>query len=257
MPGLWRNLLFNLLVLVFAGCASRAQIVRSYSPAVQQPKVLVVVLDGAGGYPSAYLAIRDMIQCLGLPIQVESIRWGHGDGRFIADETDVCYARQAGQQLAQEIQFLRGQYPSIPLIMVSHSAGAAPSLACAESLPPNTINRLILLAPAVSSTYDIRRALVGCKTGIDVFYSERDWFYLGIGMKILGTTDGKREVPAGRAGFSLPADCSPDTALFSKLRQYRWNSSMTWTGHTGGHTGTYRPLFLKTQIIPLIWSSTN
>ncbi len=88
---------------------------------------------------------------------------------------------------------------------------------------------------------------------MDVFTSERDWFYLGLGVGLFGTTDGKRDVAAGRAGFVIPDSTVPGAELYNRLRQHPWDESVCWTGHDGGHTGTYKQVFLRTQIVPLLW----
>ncbi len=253
MAGLRLNPAIDLLILGLAGCASGPEVSRSWSPPPSTPpQLLLVVLDGAGGYPSAYNAITEAVREQGLPIQIESVRWGHSHGRFIADQTDADFAFAAGQQLATQLQPLRDRYPSLPLVIVAHSAGTAPALACAEALPANSIERMIFMAPAVSNRYDLRRALKATRNGIDVFYSERDWFYLGIGIVLLGTTDGKRDVAAGRTGFVFPSPGTPEAAVYSKLHQYRWDPSLSWTGNTGQHNGAYRQVFLRTQVLPLI-----
>ena len=67
----------------------------------------------------------------------------------------------------------RQAYPGRKVYLVGHSAGCAVVLAAAERLPTDSVDRLILLAPSVCVTYDLRPALRTVRCGIDVFYSDR------------------------------------------------------------------------------------
>jgi hypothetical protein len=124
--------------------------------------------------------------------------------------------------------------------------------AAAESLPPDSLDRIVLLAPAVSSCYDLRRALASARRGVDAFTSDRDWFWLGVGTAVAGTPDGRRGLVAGRAGFFPPVLWPGEEALASRLRQYPWTRDLAWTGNHGGHTGTIGPVFLRSCVLPLI-----
>ena len=84
---------------------------------------------------------------------------------------------------------------------VAHSAGSLVALTAVEAAPPGSVDRLILLAPAVSSEYDLRPALGNVRQGIDVLRSYRDQWYLGVGAYLVGTTDRRWEAAAGRVGF--------------------------------------------------------
>src|SRR5947207_2649584 len=83
------------------------------------------------------------------------------------------------------------------------------SPAAAEFLPPDSVERVVLLAPSVSAEYDLGPALACAREGIDVFHSGRDRAYLGLGVRLLGTADRHWSDAAGRVGFRVPAAC-PD-----------------------------------------------
>jgi len=92
--------------------------------------------------------------------------------------------------------------------------------------------------------------------GIDAFISNRDWCCLGLGTLLTGTTDRCWLTgAAGKTGFQ-PIIASPqDEALYAKLRQYPWEPSLIWTGHRGGHYGSYQPGFLRAFVLPLFQES--
>ena len=125
-------------------------------------------------------------------------------------------------------------------------------LAAAEGLPPGSVERIILLAPAVSTDYNLRPALRTACKGIDVFYSERDTLALGLGVGIVGTTDRRWSPAAGRVGFQPCPQTTEDAILFGKLRQHPWDPTVIWTGNNGGHYATYQPCYLRYYVLPLL-----
>jgi pimeloyl-ACP methyl ester carboxylesterase len=137
----------------------------------------------------------------------------------------------------------------MPVHVIAHSAGCAVALSAAESVPVNSLARLVLLAPSVSEGYDLRPALAGAAGGIDAFISDRDRFWLGFGTGLVGTSDGLRQAAAGRVGFDPPAD-----ALAERLRQHPWDASVAWTGNAGGHADTLRQAYLRAYVFPLLLS---
>jgi hypothetical protein len=239
------------ILALAAGCAEipKREARTAWRPVAYQG--VVFVADGAGNWQGTSLALRDTLEETGVPLRVETFPWSHGNGRFIADQVDEEYARSQGQCLARQVAQLRQSAPSQRIYLVAHSAGAQVVLAAAEALPPGSVERIILLAPAVSSAYDVRPALCCARQGLDVFYSRRDIGWLGIGTYIVGTSDRYWEPAAGRIGFAFQA-CSPqDAALQAKLRQHPWDASVEWTGHRGGHYGCNSPCYLRAYVAPL------
>ena len=163
------------------------------------------------------------------------------------------HSRAKGKQLAQLILAYKKQHPETPIYLIAHSAGTSVVLSAAEMLPPDSIERMILLAPAVSSTRNLRGVLRATRLGVDVFYSNADWWYLGMAVTVIGTSDRHWiTAAAGRVGFEPIIGCPEDGLLYEKLRQYPWDNSLSWTGHKGGHYGAYQPGFLKLCVLPLL-----
>jgi len=212
----------------------------------------VFVADGAGGFLEASDSLRRALAEEGRPLCVETFYWSHGTGRILADQIDAGHARQEGQQLACQIAAYRQRAPQSEIYLVGHSAGTGVALAAAEGLPPGSVDRIVLLAPAVSREYDLRPALRTARGGIDVFVSQRDVGYLGLATAVLGTADRTWSSAAGRVGFRPQVVCPEDFSLFAKLRQHPWNPCVEWTGNHGGHYGTYEPRFLHAYVLPLL-----
>ena len=240
-----------LLALVTCGCATaRPQVCAM--PARGPVLGVVFVVEGAGNYPVIATNLRDAILEQQLPLKLEEFEWSHGPGSFLADQMDYAYVRAEGHQLAARIAAFRQSCPERKVYVVAHSAGSAVVLAAAESLLPGSLDRMVLVAPAVSADYDLRPALRCCRQGLDVFTSSRDTFYLGIGVAILGTTDRQWTDAAGRLGFRPIIATSEDAALYGKLRQHPWDGCVAWTGNTGGHAGGCRRAYLKAYVLPLL-----
>jgi pimeloyl-ACP methyl ester carboxylesterase len=136
--------------------------------------------------------------------------------------------------------------------LLGYSTGSAVVLAAAELLPRGSIDHIILLAPSVCASHDLRPALGTARDGIDVFYSNDDRIILGAGMKILGTAEGGCRQAAGQSGFKPVIVCPGDAALYSKLRQHEWDPVVAWTGNDGGHYGSNQPDFLRVYVLPLL-----
>jgi hypothetical protein len=240
-----------LLLPLLSGCAAAPPRVECYAPPVAARGV-VFVIDGAGGPGNAGRSLSAAVAEAGLPLGVRVFHWGHGWGLGLADVLDVGHSRRQGARLAEEVRRCQAARPDLPVSLVAYSAGTAVALAAAERLPPDSLACVVLLAPAVSAGYDLRPALVRARGGIDVFTSERDRFWLGVGTAVVGTADGRADAAAGRVGFRPPALCPAEAALAGRLRQHPWDPCVAWTGHEGGHAGSLRLGYLRAYVLPLL-----
>jgi hypothetical protein len=167
--------------------------------------------------------------------------------------SDLCshgYQKTKGQELAAVLLAHREACPAGKLYLVCHSSGAAVGLAAVNCLPPDCLDGIILLAPAVSSHYDLRPALRSSRGGIDVFYSTKD--IVSYALALTGTTDGYHQFSAGCLGFHATGCCPEDQALYGRLRQCAWDKSMCQAGHKGGHFGCTGTEFMSAYVVPLL-----
>jgi pimeloyl-ACP methyl ester carboxylesterase len=214
---------------------------------------LVVVVDGAGGFEASSKTLYRVVREDWAPVDVRSFRWTHGYFRIAADQMHAAHLRHEAQLLANFVLACRQANPQQPVFLFGHSAGCGLVLGAAEHLPPGTLEGIVLLAPAVYTGHDLRPALASSCRGIDVFISHRDWPCLCLGTLLAGTTDRYFTVAtAGRIGFQTILDGPDDALLYAKLRHHSWDPSMRWTGHDGGHYGSYQPGFLRYFVAPLL-----
>lgn len=239
-------------VLVLAGgCASSRQPVPPCGCVAPNADV-VFVADGSGDYRTTSTALCEAVRACAAPLRVETFVWSHGYGRMLADHVDRCNQLDEGRRLAAFVAAAKEGCPERAVYLVAHSSGSAVVLSAAEAAPPGSIERIVLLAPAVSNEYDLRPALRTCRQGIDVFVSRRDVGALAIGTTIFGTADRRRLPAAGRVGFCPLLTCPGDELLYAKLRIHPWDPAVEWTGNRGSHYGTLGQGYMRAYVLPLL-----
>lgn len=213
---------------------------------------VLFVADGAGDFRACSEAVRITARADGWPLEVKTYPWSHGYLRSAADHLEYSYARDRGRELAERVLIQKRERPDLPVSLLGHSDGSGVVLAAAENLPPETIDRVVLLAPSVSTDYDLRPALRAVRHGLDVFWSPQDRVWCGAFAQIAGTqNDFENGRAAGRHGFDTANICPEDLPLYSKLHQYEWNRTIAQTGNNGDHFGGYAPGHLRKFILPL------
>jgi hypothetical protein len=212
----------------------------------------VYCADGSGGPGGTTAVLQDVVAQAKAPLHVDMVEWSHGRGRYLSDHLHWKNIERAGERLAQQTIAMRQRYPNKRICYVGQSAGCAVVLVAAEQVPAGCVDRVVLLASSVSTRYDVRPALQRSREGIDNFSSRDDWFVLGLGMALSGTTDRDLAPASGRVGFRQYAQSPQDRALYAKLREHPWDSSVSWTGNTGGHFGPSNPNHLNEVVIPML-----
>ena len=226
---------------------------RSQQPDAPDARPLVWVLDGAGDLKGCSNALSPAIAVVGQPVEMALFSWSHGYRRMFLDQTDTSHARAQGAKLAQAILERKMHEPGRRVVVVAHSAGCAVALAACDLLPMDAVDRVVLLAPSVSTGYDIRPSLWSAKEGVDVFCSRKDWVALGFVVRVVGTTDNFWSgSAAGRLGFKPKKTNVLADLEAARLRQHFWSPEVAWTGHTGGHHGMFAPDFIQTYLVPLM-----
>lgn len=246
-----KRIVFVGALLFAAGCAASRQSVPPCG-CVAPDADIVFVADGSGDYRTASKVLCEAVNACAAPLRVETFVWSHGYRRMFIDHVDHCNHIQEGQRLAAIIAGIRQNSPTRGVYLLAHSSGAAVVLAAAEAAPPASIERIVLLAPAVAHNYDLRLALRAVRQSIDVFISRRDIGALAFGTGIAGTADRRRSAAAGRVGFTPLVTCPGDELLYTKLRTHPWDPSVAWTGNRGSHYGTLEAGYMRAYVLPLL-----
>ena len=108
---------------------------------------LVWVVDGAGDLRGCSNALTQANLQAGSPVEVATFAWSHGSRRLLLDQIDAAHAREQGRRLAAEIRARQAREPGRRMVVVAHSAGAAVALAAGDNLPPDSVDRVVIMAP--------------------------------------------------------------------------------------------------------------
>jgi len=209
---------------------------------IDKPMV-VFTIDGVGSSGVMPATTRLAIKLAGGDHDVRHFVWGHGFGRLFADirDREHMYAKAANLALTIEELYLSGRRVSL----VAKSGGTGVALKALELLPPDSVETVILLAPAVSPSFDLHPALRAVKTKIYSFNSSFDLFWLGLCTSVVCTADGVRTKAAGCVGFQ-------NASQYEKLEEINWSPLMMRSLHFGTHFGTSMYPFLRTYVVPLL-----
>jgi pimeloyl-ACP methyl ester carboxylesterase len=219
---------------------------------ISAPLNIAFVADGAGNYQLASKMLRTAAAEAGAPIEVDTFVWSHGYKMIFADQMDLAHAKDQGRILAAVVAVYHQQHSQTRIHLVGHSAGSMVVLEAAANLPPATVNSIVLLAPSVSSDYDIRPALRCVREGVEVYYSSQDWVYLGFCTNLIGCADRHFGGASGRYGFSLLVESPRDELLLERLHQHPWQPDDRQLGNDGGHYGAYQIDYLKARVLPVL-----
>jgi alpha-beta hydrolase superfamily lysophospholipase len=204
---------------------------------VLAPKPTVWIVDGAGGSAGCSTHFHAANRSAGAPFAVRVFPWHHESQRYAPDQRDGAHARAMGERLAAAIRAESGP----PLRVVAFSAGVAVALAAAERLPAGSLQRIVLLAPSVTSRYPLDTPARAAIDGVDVFVSSRDVWVQRTAVRLFGAADRRHGIGAGLNGFdSVPAN----------VRQQAWRPEWKALGHDGGHFGAHAPEFLRAVVFP-------
>jgi len=235
--------------------------VRGNEAADSRRQGLVLVADGVGGFDICGTALRYVLAAEGLNYAIHVFPWGHGFGRWFADLTNVSNRDLKAALLADQVRQFRASQPNDPVFLIAKSGGSGVVAKALEQLEEQSVERAILLAPALSPGYDLTTALRALRSEMVVFWSPLDLFIAGAGTRVFGTVDRVRTASAGLVGFRIPAPRAgsgshPDNQ-YAKLRQVRWIPRMAASGYLGGHLGPDSPVFLKNYVVPLLRTGTD
>lgn len=214
---------------------------------------ILILLDGVGGWLAAPLIIQRTLRRRGAAVRCIIHNWHRGvPGNFLSDLMVRRKNEIQAVQVARLVLRLRRENPDTPLHLLGHSGGAALAVFAAQRLPcPGVLNRLILVAAALSPRFNLSEALAR----VDRCYacmSRKDWAILGLGTRLLGTVDRRFVGSAGWRGFQRPEGWNDrQEEAYRKLRQISWRDEFRRLGHSGGHNGWLHPNFIANHL-PLL-----
>ena len=125
---------------------------------------LVLVVDGVGGLELCGTALRYVVGAERLPYVIHIFSWGHGVGRWYADLTNAVNRDTKARLVADAIERYKLNWAGDPVFLVAKSGGSGVVVKALEFLDKMTVERVVLLAPALSPAYDLSGALAPSAT---------------------------------------------------------------------------------------------
>jgi hypothetical protein len=220
------------------------------SPPPTKPGV-VFVIGGVGGWDPLPRSCELVFPLANVPHKICDFVWTHGWGRMFADLQDTPHLIARADELAGMILQFKEAEPDRPVYVVAKSGGVGLALLAADRLPPETLERMVLISAAVSPEFDLRPALRATRGAIVSFWSRMDVVILGLGTWKFGTVDRVRGPGAGRTGFRPPPDLDDEgRELYRRLVEIHWHPRMILQGYFGFHSGNSLPGFIAFEVAP-------
>lgn len=211
---------------------------------------LVVLLPGVEGNTWQLTGTVNGLHDAGLDREIDIIPWGSPPLHSIQNLTNYPENQKRAQRIATRIADYYREFPDQPVTLIGFSGGGGLAVMAAEVLPNDvSLDRLILIGAAVAPDHDLAGVISRCKRGVINFYSEADWFILGVGTQVFGTIDRKNTSSAGHIGF---LDGEGKLRESSGLTQIAWELAWMKTGHDGGHIGWLARNWARDYLAPAI-----
>ena len=146
--------------------------------------------------------------------------------------------------IAGEIAAWRRAHPREPFYLVGYSGGGGMATLITAALPDGvSIDRLILVAPAISPDYPLATAVLPHVREFVVNYSSDRDLQVGWGTETFGTIDRKNTASAGAIGFARADD---------RVLEYRWTTADEPFGHPGNHLAYLNQRWQAAKLLPAL-----
>lgn len=207
---------------------------------------LLLVLGGIEG-PSPYNhAMACGVLRSGYRGSVTRFGWNRGVPflRSLVNLMSRRHHQQQTERLVTRIVSYKFQYPNAPVNLIAQSGGCWIVLKALERLPPDVrVHSAILIAPSMSPEYDTALAASKCAHGLVSIGGPGDFFFLGLGTTLFGTSDRVHTPSAGWVGWHH------HPLGFSEVR---WHPSWVRHGYFGNHTSSSARAYIERVVAPLI-----
>jgi pimeloyl-ACP methyl ester carboxylesterase len=249
----------SLLSAATAGCFHDPFVdTKQYRTPARYQRGLTIILPGIEGRSYLNENVASGLGKGGVPGAIEIYDWTLGGTvTWLPNLRLLSHNRAEAAKIAEKIVTYQNAYPGKPVSLVGHSGGGGVAVLALESLPPERkIALAMLLAPALSRDYDLRKALSRTDAGIWNYYSHADMGFLGLGTTVFGNIDGGHGPAAGAFGFIEPWGMDrADRALYGRmLHQQAWSPQMAEAGNYGLHTTWARESFVAKWLAPVVLS---
>ncbi|HKQ47884.1 MAG TPA: hypothetical protein VJZ71_07445 [Phycisphaerae bacterium] len=209
---------------------------------------LLLVLGGIEG-PSPY---NHAMACGMLRSRYRGavVRFGWNRGipflRSLVNLMSRCHHARQTARLVERIVSYKCRYPDAPVNLLAQSGGCWIVLKALEQLPVDIrVDSAVLIAPSISPDYDITCATSRCASGLVSIGGPGDFFFLGVGTTLFGTSNRVHSPSAGWIGWHHhPAG----------FREVRWHPRWLRYGYFSNHTSSSSQALIQYVVAPLLTS---
>ena len=165
---------------------------------------------------------------------------------FLALHNLQAHERNAetARRMSREIVRWRRDHPEELLYIFGYSGGGGMATLIVSELPEDvTVDRVVLLAPAISPDYPMKEHVLPRVTEFVANYASTVDVQVGWGTRMFGTIDGVESDSAGVVGFS---------AVHPDILQWHWSESDRVYGHRGNHRAYLGPRWQSAFLLPVL-----
>lgn len=218
--------------------------------ATTEPAAVLIHLPGIAGEMNIDRALVAGLIAGGIASDATIVDWT-GTDRGVPALTNVARHHEQAKLLAERLTTLARSSPARPIVLTAHSGGTGVAVEALEQLPADVkVQTLVLLASALSPSYDLTNALRHVTGRAVSLHSSYDSIVLGTGTRTFGTYDRVWSDAAGYVGFTQPT--TADAAEYAKLVQYPYDPAWMKFGNFGDHIGATNRRFAKEVLAKLI-----
>jgi pimeloyl-ACP methyl ester carboxylesterase len=223
--------------------AHRFDCARDIAPTPSGAEGRVLILPGVGNTRFHLAGFVAGVQRQLPRFDVEVRTWGKP---FLTIHNLRAHERnvETASHIAAEIADWRRAHPEAPFYLVGYSGGGAMATLVTAALPQDIeIDRLVLVAPAISPDYPLASEVLPHVREYAVNYaSERD-LQVGWGTRTFGTIDRKYTASAGAIGFAAPHE---------RLLEHHWSAADKPLGHAGNHLAYLSARWQAAKLLPAL-----
>jgi hypothetical protein len=210
---------------------------------------LALIVGGIEG-PSPYNYAMGMGLLLGR-YRGAVVRFDWNDGipflRSLVNLASRRHHEAQSRRLASAIADHLALHPGSPVCLLAQSGGCWIAARALEELPPTAaVDIAVFLAASVSPGRDLERAAGRCRRGLWSVGGPGDYFFLGLGTLLLGTSDRVFTPAAGLVGWRRPPP---------GLVELSWRPAWVRFGYLGNHTTSSSAGFIRRIIAPLLMAA--
>jgi pimeloyl-ACP methyl ester carboxylesterase len=183
-------------------------------------------------YPGVYNTTTEMygfytgLRAAGIDQAIEVRPWSLPLINFAVPAEFLHLERPWATTEALRVAQYRRDHPGAPVTLLGYSGGAMIAILVAEELPQgSSVDRVIMMSPGVSTTYDLGLMLDHTRHGAVAYWSQNDWVTNLITFN-WGALDGVFGPSAATQGFAMTDQ---------KLTQIEWGPDLAVYGNYGGH----------------------